>query len=301
MAKDLPLPRPRRHRRRRHHRDERRLPPHAPGLDRRRGPGAGPAVGRHDLARCRSGRAAARRPRTAPGSCSTPPTLYSALEAETGLATGYKRCGGVTVARTPERMVQLRRTAATAEAFDLECESDQPERAKELYPMLETEDLLGRHLAARRRDGQPDRRHPVARQGRAPARRVGLRAHPGHRDRPGAAGRHRRPHRPGRHRGRGRRQLRRPVGQGGRRDGRGQRAAALGRALLRRHRADRRRAPDPADPARPRRLHVLQGGGRRARRRRLRARGQAVGGAGPAARTRSSSSCWTRTGTTSRS
>ncbi|MDP9220115.1 MAG: FAD-binding oxidoreductase, partial [Actinomycetota bacterium] len=36
--------------------------------------------------------------------------LYSRLEAETGLATGYKRCGGVTVARTPERMVQLRRT-----------------------------------------------------------------------------------------------------------------------------------------------------------------------------------------------
>ena len=42
--------------------------------------------------------------------------LYGELEAETGLATGLKRCGGVTVARTPERMVQLRRTAATAEA-----------------------------------------------------------------------------------------------------------------------------------------------------------------------------------------
>ena len=29
--------------------------------------------------------------------------LYQRLEAETGLATGYKECGGVTVARTPER------------------------------------------------------------------------------------------------------------------------------------------------------------------------------------------------------
>ena len=48
--------------------------------------------------------------------------LYGELEAETGLATGLKRCGGVTVARTPERLVQLRRTAATAEAYDLECE-----------------------------------------------------------------------------------------------------------------------------------------------------------------------------------
>src|SRR5580765_999214 len=46
--------------------------------------------------------------------------LYSRLEQETGLGTGFKRCGGVTVARTQDRMVQLQRTAATAEAYDLE-------------------------------------------------------------------------------------------------------------------------------------------------------------------------------------
>ena len=69
--------------------------------------------------------------------------LYERLEAETGLATGYKRCGGVTVARTEDRMTQLRRTAATAEAYDLDCELIGPDRAKELYPVLETEDLLG--------------------------------------------------------------------------------------------------------------------------------------------------------------
>jgi glycine cleavage system aminomethyltransferase T/glycine/D-amino acid oxidase-like deaminating enzyme len=69
--------------------------------------------------------------------------LYGRLETETGLATGYKRCGGVTVARTPERMVQLRRTVATADAFDLECELISPDRAEELYPVLETSDLLG--------------------------------------------------------------------------------------------------------------------------------------------------------------
>jgi heterotetrameric sarcosine oxidase gamma subunit len=69
--------------------------------------------------------------------------LYSELEAETGLATGFKRCGGVTVARTEERMVQLRRTAATAEVYDLECELISPARAAELYPVLATEDLVG--------------------------------------------------------------------------------------------------------------------------------------------------------------
>jgi glycine cleavage system aminomethyltransferase T/glycine/D-amino acid oxidase-like deaminating enzyme len=69
--------------------------------------------------------------------------LYRRLEAETGLATGYKRCGGVTVARTQDRMTQLLRTAATAEAYDLECEIISPDRARELYPILETSDLLG--------------------------------------------------------------------------------------------------------------------------------------------------------------
>ena len=69
--------------------------------------------------------------------------LYSELEQETGLATGFKRCGGVTVARTQDRMVQLQRTAATAEAYDLECELISPERARELYPILETQDLVG--------------------------------------------------------------------------------------------------------------------------------------------------------------
>jgi heterotetrameric sarcosine oxidase gamma subunit len=69
--------------------------------------------------------------------------LYERLEEETGLATGFKRCGGVTVARTRDRMTQLRRTAATAEAYDLECELISPGRAKELYPILETADLAG--------------------------------------------------------------------------------------------------------------------------------------------------------------
>ena len=69
--------------------------------------------------------------------------LYQSLEAETGLGTGYKQCGGVTVARTPERMVQLLRTAAAAEAFDLECEILTPAQALDRYPILETADLQG--------------------------------------------------------------------------------------------------------------------------------------------------------------
>ena len=52
--------------------------------------------------------------------------LYERLEAETGLGTGFRRCGGVTVARTKDRMTQLKRTAATAEAYQLDCELISP-------------------------------------------------------------------------------------------------------------------------------------------------------------------------------
>lgn len=69
--------------------------------------------------------------------------LYSQLEAEVGLSAGYKRCGGVTVARTEDRMIQLRRTAATAEAFDLECELLSPEAALDRWPLMAVGDLVG--------------------------------------------------------------------------------------------------------------------------------------------------------------
>src|SRR5215471_20986668 len=70
-------------------------------------------------------------------------SLYERLEAETGLGTGFRRCGGVTVARTQDRLIQLRRTAATAEAYQLECELISPEQAGELYPIMNVADLAG--------------------------------------------------------------------------------------------------------------------------------------------------------------
>lgn len=69
--------------------------------------------------------------------------LYERLEAEVGLSTGFKRVGGVTVARTEDRMEQLRRTVATAAAYDLECELLTPEQALEHYPLLAIDDLVG--------------------------------------------------------------------------------------------------------------------------------------------------------------
>ncbi|MBC7630232.1 FAD-dependent oxidoreductase [Aeromicrobium sp.] len=70
-------------------------------------------------------------------------SLYEQLEDEVGLSSGFKRCGGVTVARTADRMEQLRRTAATAQAYDLECQLLTPEQARDHYPLLEIDDLVG--------------------------------------------------------------------------------------------------------------------------------------------------------------
>ncbi|MFY9866224.1 MAG: FAD-dependent oxidoreductase [Trebonia sp.] len=69
--------------------------------------------------------------------------LYGRLEEETGLSAGFRRCGGVTVARTHDRMVQLRRTAATAEAYQLDCELITPAQARDRYPIMAVDDIVG--------------------------------------------------------------------------------------------------------------------------------------------------------------
>jgi glycine cleavage system aminomethyltransferase T/glycine/D-amino acid oxidase-like deaminating enzyme len=69
--------------------------------------------------------------------------LYASLEDETGLATGYANVGGLIVARTEARMVQLRRTAANAAAYDLDCRMLSADEAGELWPPMRTDDLLG--------------------------------------------------------------------------------------------------------------------------------------------------------------
>lgn len=69
--------------------------------------------------------------------------LYSTLEAETGLATGWKQCGSVNVASTPERMKMLRKQVALAKSFGVDVEEVSPKQAGELYPVMRTDDLLG--------------------------------------------------------------------------------------------------------------------------------------------------------------
>ncbi|MCC6867765.1 MAG: FAD-dependent oxidoreductase [Burkholderiales bacterium] len=69
--------------------------------------------------------------------------LYASLEAETGLATGWKRCGSLNVFRTPERLTLARRQMARAQSFGIEFEFIAPSQVPHYAPILRHDDLAG--------------------------------------------------------------------------------------------------------------------------------------------------------------
>ncbi|HEX9302369.1 MAG TPA: FAD-dependent oxidoreductase [Casimicrobiaceae bacterium] len=69
--------------------------------------------------------------------------LYSSLEQETGLSTGWKRCGSLNVAKTPERLTLMKRQMARAKSFGIEFEFISPSEAARIAPILRTDDLAG--------------------------------------------------------------------------------------------------------------------------------------------------------------
>ncbi|WP_288929120.1 FAD-dependent oxidoreductase [uncultured Maritimibacter sp.] len=80
--------------------------------------------------------------------------LYGKLEEETGLATGFRQCGSITVALTEERREEIFRQAALARAFGIDVNEMSPAEVLERYPHLEISDVVaGVHLP---NDGQAD-------------------------------------------------------------------------------------------------------------------------------------------------
>ena len=69
--------------------------------------------------------------------------LYEQLEAETGQATGFRRSGSISVARTAERMIELKRGASMAKCFGVDVELISPREAGRLWPLMRTDDLAG--------------------------------------------------------------------------------------------------------------------------------------------------------------
>ncbi|KAF7265881.1 hypothetical protein GWI33_020628 [Rhynchophorus ferrugineus] len=68
--------------------------------------------------------------------------LYKELESQ-GLATGWKQCGSLNVARTRDRLTVFRRMKAQSEAWKIDCELLTPTQCKDKCPLLNTDDLIG--------------------------------------------------------------------------------------------------------------------------------------------------------------
>ena len=80
--------------------------------------------------------------------------LYRDLEAETGLATGLRQCGSITVALSHERREELLRQAAMARAFGVDVVELSPAEVLAMYPHLNVDGVVsGVHLPG---DGQAD-------------------------------------------------------------------------------------------------------------------------------------------------
>ncbi len=80
--------------------------------------------------------------------------LYVKLEAETGIGTGMKQNGSITVALTEERREEVYRQASLARAFNVDVREITPGEVKEMYPHLNVADVIAAvHLPL---DGQCD-------------------------------------------------------------------------------------------------------------------------------------------------
>jgi 4-methylaminobutanoate oxidase (formaldehyde-forming) len=69
--------------------------------------------------------------------------LYKELEEKTELSTGLKQNGAITVASSKERLQELLRQATSAQLFDVNVEVLNKQQVKNLYPVINDQDILG--------------------------------------------------------------------------------------------------------------------------------------------------------------
>ena len=166
--------------------------------------------------------------------------LYKRLDAETGLATGWKMTGCLRLATNQDRWTEFRRLATTAKSFGMDMQLISPAEVKAMWPLMETGDLVGASWLPTDGQASPsDITQSLAKGARMHGARLFEDVRVTGFDDEGRP-HHRGQDRPGRHRLRQGGELRRPVGAAGRRDGRHQRAAAAGQAPVHHHREDRR-------------------------------------------------------------
>src|SRR5687767_11651583 len=67
--------------------------------------------------------------------------LYKRLEAETGLATGWKMTGCLRLATSEDRWTEFRRLATTAKSFGMDMQLISPAEVKKMWPLMDVSDL----------------------------------------------------------------------------------------------------------------------------------------------------------------
>ncbi|MGE0844788.1 MAG: FAD-dependent oxidoreductase [Flavobacteriaceae bacterium] len=80
--------------------------------------------------------------------------LLFALEEETGMSTGFRRCGSISVALTAARAEELRRSAAMGRANGVAIEDISAAEVKARYPHVKADDITGAIFIEK--DGQAD-------------------------------------------------------------------------------------------------------------------------------------------------
>ncbi len=69
--------------------------------------------------------------------------LYGELETETGQATGWINKGSLSIATNPDRLSHIKRQEALARLFGVAARSISPGEAKERWPLMNAEDVIG--------------------------------------------------------------------------------------------------------------------------------------------------------------
>ena len=69
--------------------------------------------------------------------------LYKRLDAETGLATGWKMTGCLRLATSADRWTEFRRLATTARSFGMDMHLLSPAEVKAIWPLMDSSDLIG--------------------------------------------------------------------------------------------------------------------------------------------------------------
>ena len=70
-------------------------------------------------------------------------SLYSSLEEETGQSTGWINKGSLSIATNPDRLTFIKRQEALAHLYGVEAESISVDEARERWPLMNTDDVIG--------------------------------------------------------------------------------------------------------------------------------------------------------------